>query len=263
MRLVNGAHAGCALRRLRLRRPRRRAGQPHRHRRHAPAHRDVHGGPRGRAASRRSRSAGTTSSRYPILRALGAGRPLGMIHVDAHSDTGDTYFGGQKTHARHAVPPRHRGRRARPDAHGADRHSRHACIRRDERDWALDQGIRIIDMEEVAEKGIPAVIAEARAIVGAARPISPSTSTPSIRPSRPAPARPKSAASRRARRYASCAASGGLDLVGADVVEVSPPLDPTGNTALVGRDGGVRAPVLAGRGARPPLPFTGEVRPRT
>ena len=33
---------------------------------------------------------------YPILRALGAKQPLGLIHVDAHSDTGDTYFGGQK-----------------------------------------------------------------------------------------------------------------------------------------------------------------------
>ncbi len=33
---------------------------------------------------------------YPILRALGAKRPLGLIHVDAHSDTGDTFFGGQK-----------------------------------------------------------------------------------------------------------------------------------------------------------------------
>ena len=27
---------------------------------------------------------------YPILRALGAKQPLGLIHVDAHSDTGDT-----------------------------------------------------------------------------------------------------------------------------------------------------------------------------
>jgi guanidinopropionase len=29
----------------------------------------------------------------PILRALGRGRPLGLVHFDAHSDTNDTYFG--------------------------------------------------------------------------------------------------------------------------------------------------------------------------
>lgn len=32
----------------------------------------------------------------PILRALGRDKPLGMIHFDAHSDTNDSYFGGER-----------------------------------------------------------------------------------------------------------------------------------------------------------------------
>ena len=31
-----------------------------------------------------------------ILRAIARERPVGVIHFDAHSDTGDTYFGGEK-----------------------------------------------------------------------------------------------------------------------------------------------------------------------
>ena len=102
---------------------------------------------------------------YPILRALGAKRPLGMIHVDAHSDTGDTYFGGQKL--THGTP----FRRAIEDGVLDPKRMVQIGIRgtmysADERQWALDQGIRIIDMEEVVEKGIPYAVAEARRIVG-------------------------------------------------------------------------------------------------
>ncbi len=32
----------------------------------------------------------------PILRAIARERPVGLVHFDAHSDTGDTYFGGEK-----------------------------------------------------------------------------------------------------------------------------------------------------------------------
>ena len=86
---------------------------------------------------------------------------LGMIHVDAHSDTGDTYFGGQKL--THGTP----FRRAIEDGVLDPKRMVQIGIRgtmysADERQWALDQGIRIIDMEEVAEKGIPYAIAEAR-----------------------------------------------------------------------------------------------------
>jgi guanidinopropionase len=156
-----------------------------------------------------------------------------MIHVDAHSDTGDVYFGGQTL--THGTP----FRRAIEDgvldpARTVQIGIRGTMYAADERDWALEQGIRIIDMEEVAEKGIPAVIAEARRIVGSAPAyftfdidavdpaFAPGTGTPEI----------GGFTSREALQLVRGFRH--LDLVGADMVEVSPPLDQSGGTALVG-----------------------------
>ncbi len=170
---------------------------------------------------------------YPILRALGQKRPLGLIHVDAHSDTGDDYFGGQKL--THGTP----FRRAIEDGVLDPKRMVQIGIRgtmysTDERDWALDQGIRIIDMDEVAEKGIPHAIAEARRVVGNGPTyftfdidsidpaFAPGTGTPEIGGLTSRDALQLVRGFRR------------LDLVGADMVEVSPPLDQSGGTALVG-----------------------------
>lgn len=170
---------------------------------------------------------------YPILRALGASQALGLIHVDAHSDTGDTYFGGQKL--THGTP----FRRAIEDGVLDPKRMVQIGIRgtmysTDERDWALDQGIRIIDMEEVIEKGIPYAIAEARRVVGndptyftfdidSIDPaFAPGTGTPEI----------GGFTSREALQLVRGFRH--LNLVGADMVEVSPPLDQSGGTALVG-----------------------------
>ncbi|MBA1156882.1 agmatinase [Microvirga mediterraneensis] len=171
---------------------------------------------------------------YPILRALAAkSGPVGMIHVDAHSDTGDTYFGGQKL--THGTP----FRRAIEDGVLDPRRMVQIGIRghmyaADEREWALDQGIRIIDMEEVAEKGIPYAIAEARRIVGGDPTyftfdidsidpaFAPGTGTPEI----------GGFTSREALQLVRGFRH--LNLIGADMVEVSPPLDQSGGTALVG-----------------------------
>jgi guanidinopropionase len=171
---------------------------------------------------------------YPILRALASkSGPMGMIHVDAHSDTGDTYFGGQKL--THGTP----FRRAIEDGVLDPKRMVQIGIRghmysADEREWALDQGIRIIDMEEVAEKGIPYAIAEARRVVGMESTyftfdidsidpaFAPGTGTPEI----------GGFTSREALQLVRGFRH--LNLVGADMVEVSPPLDQSGGTALVG-----------------------------
>jgi guanidinopropionase len=170
---------------------------------------------------------------YPILRVLGVRRPVGMIHVDAHSDTGDVYFGGQTL--THGTP----FRRAIEDGVLDPKRTVQIGIRgtmysRDERDWALGQGIRIIDMEEVIRIGIPETIAEARRVVGAGPTyftydidsidpaFAPGTGTPEI----------GGFTSREALQLVRGFRH--LDLVGADMVEVSPPLDQSGTTALVG-----------------------------
>jgi guanidinopropionase len=170
---------------------------------------------------------------YPILRALGEKRPLGMIHLDAHSDTGDTYFGGQKL--THGTP----FRRAVEDGVLDPKRTVQIGIRGtmyslDERDWALDQGIRIIDMEEVVQKGIPYAIAEARRIVGAG-PTYFTFDIDSVDPAfAPGTGTPEIGGFTSRETLQLVRGFRHVDIVGADMVEVSPPLDQTGGTALVG-----------------------------
>jgi guanidinopropionase len=168
----------------------------------------------------------------PILRALGRGRPLGMVHFDSHSDTWDAYFGGSKY--THGTP----FRRAIEEGVLDPRRTIQIGIRGglydlDDNGWAEAQGVRIIYIEDYFEMGLDKVVAEARRIAGDGPTylsfdidgidpaFAPGTGTPEIGGYTPAEAQ------RMLRGLM------GLNLVGADVVEVSPPFDPLGNTALV------------------------------
>jgi guanidinopropionase len=103
-----------------------------------------------------------------------------------------------------------------------------------ENNWGDEQGIRVIDIDEYHRMGIPAVIAEARRVVGDGPtyvsfdvdfldPVyAPGTGTPEIGGATTYEAQQLIRGLR------------GLNLIGGDVVEVSPPFDPSGNTALVG-----------------------------
>ncbi len=100
--------------------------------------------------------------------------------------------------------------------------------------FSLETGMRVIFMEEFTELGVEAVIAEARRIVGdgptyvsfdvdGLDPVyAPGTGTPEVGGLTTIEAQ----VLLRGLRW--------LDLVGGDVVEVAPPFDPSGNTALVG-----------------------------
>ncbi|HEX6980560.1 MAG TPA: agmatinase [Alphaproteobacteria bacterium] len=169
----------------------------------------------------------------PIFRAIAKGRPLGMVHFDAHSDTWDRYFGDFKY--THGTP----FRRAIEEGLLDPRRTIQIGIRgslysADDLDWALAQGIRIIPIEEYFKLGPEKVVAEARRVVGtgptyisfdvdALDPVfAPGTGTPEVGGYSTFEAQQMIRGLR------------GLDIVGGDVVEVSPPFDPTGNTALVG-----------------------------
>jgi guanidinopropionase len=100
--------------------------------------------------------------------------------------------------------------------------------------WGQEQGIRVIDIDEFHAMGLEAAMAETRRIVGdgetyvsfdvdALDPVyAPGTGTPEI----------GGLTTLEAQRMVRLLQ--GLKLVGGDVVEVSPPFDPSGNTALVG-----------------------------
>jgi guanidinopropionase len=168
----------------------------------------------------------------PLLRAAARERPVGMVHFDSHSDTWDSYFGGHKY--THGTP----FRRAIEEGVLDPRRTIQIGIRGglyalDDNDWAEQQGVRIITIEEYFEMGPDKAVAEARRVVGDGPTylsfdidgidpaFAPGTGTPEIGGYTPAEAQ------KMLRGLL------GLNLVGADVVEVSPPFDPSGNTALV------------------------------
>ncbi len=169
---------------------------------------------------------------WPILRALAAERPLGMIHVDAHSDLYPPYFGGWDSHG---TPFR------RAIEEGLLEPSRvvqiglrGTSIDMSDVDFGVAHGVRMIFVEELFDRGVDDVVDEARRRVGTG-PIYVSFDIDAIDPSQaPGTGTPEvgglwvQQAQRLVRRLA------GLDVVGADLVEVSPPWDPSGNTAWVG-----------------------------
>jgi guanidinopropionase len=170
---------------------------------------------------------------YPILRALGRDRPLGLVHIDAHSDTDDAQYGG--TRLTHGTP----FRRAVEDGVLDPRRCVQIGIRgsmdaADERDWACARGIRVITMEEAAGRGMPEVAAEARAIAGRG-PTYLSFDIDSLDPAyAPGTGTPEMGGFTSREALFLVRALNGLDFIGADLVEVAPPLDPSGITALAG-----------------------------
>jgi guanidinopropionase len=175
---------------------------------------------------------GDHSITFPIFQAIAAERPIGMVHIDAHTDTWGDLYGSKFTHGapfRLAVE------------HGLLDPKRTVQIGirggqnlMDGVDFSLEHGMRVIFMEDFAAMGIDAVIQEARRVVGdgptyisfdvdGLDPVyAPGTGTPEVGGMSTLDALRLLHGLR------------GLHLIGGDVVEVSPPYDQTGNTALVG-----------------------------
>ncbi len=168
----------------------------------------------------------------PIMRALCRERPVGMVHFDAHTDTWDRYFGESKY--THGTPFRRAIEEGLLDPKRTVQIGIRGALYTDsDKQWGLDQGIRVIEIEEFHALGIDGTIAEARRVVGdgptyvsfdvdALDPVyAPGTGTPEIGGLTTYDSQQMIRGLR------------GLDLVGGDVVEVSPPFDMSGNTALV------------------------------
>lgn len=175
---------------------------------------------------------GDHSISYPILRAIAKDKPVGMIHIDAHTDTCDEEMGSKFTHGtpfRRAVEENllDPERTIQIGIRGAQN---------SEEGWTFshDSGMRVIFMEDFTKMGVEAVITEARRVVGdgftyisfdvdGLDPVyTPGTGTPEVGGLTTIEAQTL--------LRGLC----DLNLIGGDVVEVSPPFDPTGNTALVG-----------------------------
>ncbi len=169
----------------------------------------------------------------PVLRAVAKDGPVGMIHMDAHTDLFHSYFGGSLY--THGTP----FRRAIEEGLLDPRRVIQIGIRGtmyDDEDITFGQreGVTIIPVDELFERGIDDVMAEARTVVGSFPTYcsfdidfidpayAPGTGTPEI-------GGPTSYQAQRAVRGLQ-----GVNLIGADLVEVSPPFDPGGGTAWLG-----------------------------
>jgi guanidinopropionase len=175
---------------------------------------------------------GDHSITLPIFRALAADGPIGLIHVDAHTDTWHEFMG---TKFNHGTPFRRAveedlldpGRTVQIGIRGAQNSS-------EGWDYSRNSGMRVIFIEEFAKLGVEAVITEARQIVGDG-PAYISFDIDSLDPVyAPGTGTPEVGGLTTIEAQTLLRGLRGLNLIGADVVEVAPPFDPSGTTALVG-----------------------------
>lgn len=169
----------------------------------------------------------------PVLRALAKDGPLSMIHFDSHTDLFDSYFGG--TRYTHGTPFRRAVEEGLLDPKKIVQIGiRGTTYDNEDRDFANAVGIRVIAIEEFHARGVSNVLEEAREIVGQTNTyvsydidfvdptFAPGTGTPEI-------GGPNSYQAIQVVRELT-----GVQIVGADLVEVSPPFDQSGGTAYLG-----------------------------
>lgn len=172
-------------------------------------------------------------SSLPILRALAAEGPVGMIHFDSHTDLFHSYFGGQMY--THGTPFRRAVEEGLLDpARVVQIGIRGTAYDTEDRDFARGEGIKVIEIEEFFSRGPQDVMAEARDIAGDGATyvsydidfvdpaFAPGTGTPEV-------GGPNAFQALQVARGLA-----GVNIVGADLVEVSPPFDPSGGTAFLG-----------------------------
>ena len=175
---------------------------------------------------------GDHSISLPILRGIAAHRPVGMIHIDAHCDTGDDYMGSRFHHGapfRRAVEeglldPRRviqigiRGTTNDPDMWG----------------FSHASGMRVLGIDEFTDKGWAFAAAEARRVVGDG-PVYLSYDIDSLDPSEaPGTGTPEAGGITMREALRLLRALRGIDFIGGDLVEVAPSFDPGTLTAFNG-----------------------------
>lgn len=169
----------------------------------------------------------------PILRALTKKHgPVGVVHIDAHADVNDHMFGEPIAHGtpfRRSIeeglidPKRMVQIGLRATGYAAD-----------DFDWPRSQGVRVVQAEDCWYKSLAPLMAEVRDqlgdgpvyitfdIDGLDPAYAPGTGTPEIG---------GLSVSQGLEIIRGCR---GLDVIGGELVEVSPPYDTSGNTALIG-----------------------------
>jgi guanidinobutyrase len=168
----------------------------------------------------------------PILRAMEKRYgQVGVIHVDAHADVNDIMFGETIAHGtpfRRALeenlvdPLRMVQIGLRATGYAAD-----------DFDWAREQGVRVVQAEECWYRSLAPLMAEIREQMGKG-PVYVSFDIDGLDPAfAPGTGTPEIGGLTVTQGIEIMRGCRGLNIVGGDLVEVSPPYDTSGNTALV------------------------------
>jgi guanidinopropionase len=173
---------------------------------------------------------GDHSITHPILKAVGKNRPVGMIHIDAHCDTGGAY---DLTKFHHGGPFRNAVLNGVLDP---TRTIQIGIRGSSEYLWefSYESGMTVIHAEEVTGLGMPAIIEKAKAIIGDG-PTYLSFDIDSLDPSfAPGTGTPEIGGLTTREVLELVRGLKGMNIVGGDVVEVAPQYDATTNTAQAG-----------------------------
>ena len=169
----------------------------------------------------------------PILKAMAERHgPVGLVHVDAHTDVNDTMFGSKITHG---TPFR---RAVEAGVLDCDRvvqiGVRGTGYEADDFDWSRRQGFRVVQAEECWHRSLEPLMGEVRDQVGGG-PVYLSFDIDGLDPAfAPGTGTPEIGGLTVPQALEVIRGCRGLELVGCDVVEVAPIYDTSGTTSLVG-----------------------------
>ncbi len=169
----------------------------------------------------------------PILRALAKKHgPIGLVHVDAHADINDHMFGEKYAHG---TPFRRAMEEGLLDGNRVTQIGlRGTGYSSDEFDWSREQGFRVVQAEECWNKSLVGLMAEVREKVGDG-PVYITFDIDGIDPAyAPGTGTAEIAGLTVPQALEVIRGCRGMNVIGGDLVEVSPPYDTSGNTSLLG-----------------------------
>jgi agmatinase len=184
------------------------------------------------AGARTACIGGDHSISLPILRAIAKkyGGPVNLIQFDAHNDLWDEYFGSKYSHG---TPFRRAFEEGLLEDGGVLQVGlRGQVYGENDFDFAREQKVRMVTAEEFHEKGMPQVLRHMKAFRG--KPVYVTLDIDAVDPAyAPGTGTPQIAGFTSMQILQLVRALKGLNIVGCDVVEVSPPFDTGEITSLL------------------------------
>jgi guanidinobutyrase len=169
----------------------------------------------------------------PILRAVASKHgPVALVHVDAHADVNDEMFGEAVAHG---TPFR---RAVEEGLLACDKvwqiGLRGTGYAADDFDWPRQQGFTVVQAHEVWYRSLAPLMSEVRQRIGDRHPVYITFDIDGVDPSYAGgTGTPEIGGLTVPQALEVIRGCRGLNVVGGDLVEVAPPYDPSGNTALL------------------------------